>query len=120
MPFSDTLYSSASNEWATPQYLFDELDREFHFTLDPCASESNHKCDKYFTEEDDGLSQDWGGHTVFCNPPYGRGIDRWMKKAYEESQKPGTVVVMLVFARTDTRWFHDYVYGKAELRFIKG
>ena len=114
------LYSSASDEWATPQELFDRLDEEFHFDLDPCASESNHKCKRYFTKEDNGLEKSWGGCSVFCNPPYGRDIGRWMQKAYEESRKPGTLVVCLVPARTDTRWFHDWIYGKAELRFIRG
>lgn len=114
------LFSSETDEWATPQYLFDELDREFHFTLDPCADEYNHKCDRYFTKQDDGLSKNWGGQIVFCNPPYGREVERWVRKASEESKKPGTVVVMLVFARTDTKWFHEYIYGKAEIRFIRG
>ena len=61
-----------------------------------------------------------GGYRVFCNPPYGRGIGDWVKKSYEESKQPETVVVMLLPARTDTRWFHDYIYGKAEIRFVKG
>ena len=116
----NTIFSSDSNEWATPQYLFDKLNEEFHFTLDPAASDENHKCDKYYTIEEDGLQKSWGGETVFCNPPYGRGIGKWLEKAYNESQKPNTPVVLLVFARTDTKWFHKYVYGKAEIRFIEG
>ena len=114
--------SSKSNEWATPQGFFDELDREFHFTLDPCATSENHKCDLYYTKEDDGLSKDWGGHRVFCNPPYGKEIGNWVKYAYEQSRERerGTLVVMLIPARTDTRYFHDYIYGKAEIRFVKG
>lgn len=114
------MFSSKSDEWETPQKTFDELNDEFRFDLDPCADESNHKCEKYFTKEQDGLLQDWGGFSVFCNPPYGKELSKWVMKSYWESQKPNTVVVMLIPARTDTRWFHDYIYGKAEIRFIKG
>ena len=115
------LFLSDSFEYGTPQDFFDKLDEEFHFTLDPCASSSNYKCLNYYTKDDDGLSKNWGGETVFCNPPYGRGITgKWAKKCYQESLKPNTLVVMLVPAWTDTAWFHDYVYGKAELRFIRG
>jgi len=113
-------FSSKSNEWETPQDFFDELDKEFHFTLDPCATHKNAKCKKYYTKEEDGLKQDWGGETVFCNPPYGREIAKWVRKCYEEAQKPNTTVVMLIPARTDTSYFHDYIYGKAEIRFIRG
>lgn len=118
-------FSTGKDDWGTPQDLFDALDREFGFTLDPCADDSNHKCDKYYTVEQDGLSQDWNGETVFCNPPYSRktknnaGQITWVKKCYEESQK-GNTVVMLIPARTDTIMFHDYILGKAEIRFIKG
>ena len=118
MAVSNTLYMSESCEWETPQYLFDELDAEFHFTLDPCSTDSNAKCAKHFTKEQDGLKQDWTGETVFCNPPYGRDISKWVKKS-AESSGGGTTVVMLVPARTDTQWFHDYVYGKADIRFIR-
>ena len=114
------LFSSDSDEWSTPQDFYEELNNEFHFNLDPCADDSNHKCEKYYTKADNGLLKDWGGHNVFCNPPYGKDISMWCKKAYIESQKPDTLVVMLIHARTDTRWFHDWVYGKAELRFVKG
>lgn len=69
---------------------------------------------------DDGLSLDWGGSTVFCNPPYGTALPKWIKKSYEEAKKPGTTVVMLIPARTDSRAFHEYIYRKAEIRFIKG
>lgn len=112
--------SSKTNEWATPQEFFDELDKEFHFTLDPCATSENHKCDLYYTKEEDGLSKGWEGHRVFCNPPYGREIGNWVKHAYEQSRERETTVVMLIPARTDTRYFHDYIYGKAEIRFVKG
>ena len=112
-------FSSKTDNWATPQDFFDELDEEFQFTLDPCASPDNAKCEKYFTKEENGLIQSWAGETVFMNPPYGRAIKDWVKKAYDES-KQGATVVCLLPARTDTRWFHDYIYEKAEIRFIKG
>lgn len=114
------LMTSNRNDWETPWKLFDELNNEFHFTLDPCASDTNHKCDKYFTKKDDGLLKDWAGNNVFVNPPYGREIGKWVKKSFEESLKPNTKVVMLIPARTDTSYFHDYIYHKAELRFIRG
>ena len=113
-------FSSKTDNWATPQDFFDKLNEEFHFTLDPCADEVNHKCDQFFTREQDGLSQDWGGNVVFCNPPYGKEIADWVQYSYEQSKKPNTTVVMLIPARTDTRYFHNYIYGKAEIRFIKG
>lgn len=112
--------SSQKDDWAIPQDFFDKLDKEFHFTLDPCADETNHKCDLFFTKEQNGLSKDWGGYVVFCNPPYGKEIANWVRYAYEQSHKPNTIVVMLIPARTDTRYFHDYIYGKAEIRFIRG
>lgn len=114
------MFSSATDQWTTPQDFFDKLNAEFHFNLDPCADSINHKCEKYFTKEDDGLKQDWGGHVVFCNPPYGKAIGEWVKKCYEESQKQNTTVVMLIPARTDTKYFHKYIYWKAEIRFIPG
>lgn len=115
----DALYSSKSDEWATPQSIFSELDKEFHFNLDPCSNKENHKCEKYFTQEEDGLSQNWGGYSVFCNPPYSK-IGKWVEKAYREGCKDNTIVVMLIPARTDTRYFHDYIYHRSEIRFIKG
>ncbi len=115
------LFSSATDLWATPQSLFDELNAEFNFNLDPCAIHENAKCQRYFTPQVNGLNQDWGGQNVFCNPPYGRQIYDWVKKCYEESRKPNTIVVMLIPARTDTRYFHEYIYHKArEIRFLKG
>lgn len=113
------LFSSNTSEWATPVAFFKALDAEFHFTLDPCATAHNAKCARFFTAKDDGLSQDWGGQRVFCNPPYGREIGQWVRKCYEERERC-EVIVMLLPARTDTKWFHDYIYGKAEIRFIKG
>lgn len=115
----NVMYSSQSEEWSTPDDFFKNLDDEFHFTLDPCATDANHKCEKYYTKEQDGLAQDWTGETVFCNPPYGRGMERWVNKCYEHAQNGG-VVVMLIFARTDTKYFHEMIYHNAELRFVKG
>lgn len=112
---NDLFFSSKSEEWATPQDFFEQIDKEFHFNLDACATAENAKCDKYYTKEQDGLSQEWNG-IVWCNPPYGRSIGMWVKKAYESK----ATVVLLVPARTDTKWFHDYVLGKAEVRFVKG
>jgi phage N-6-adenine-methyltransferase len=110
-------FSSEKDLWSTPQDFFDKLNNEFNFTLDPCATKENHKCFKYFTIEEDGLSQDWSKDTVFMNPPYGRSIADWMKKASESK----TTVVCLVPSRTDTRWWHDYVINTgSEIRFIKG
>ena len=117
---NELMFSSKTNLWSTPNDFFDKLNDEFHFTLDPCSTHENAKCYKHFTEEENGLLQDWGNEVVFCNPPYGRQIKYWVKKAYEESQKDNTTVVMLIPARTDTIYFHEYIYHKAEIRFIKG
>lgn len=116
---NDALYSSKSDEWATPEEIFNSLDEEFSFTLDPCSTEENHKCDKYFTKEDDGLKKQWGGDRVFCNPPYS-AIGKWVEKAYRETRNDNTLVVLLIPARTDTRYFHDFIYNRAEIRFVKG
>jgi len=115
------LMSSISSEWETPNELFKELDDEFHFTLDVCANQENWKCWHHFTMEEDGLAMAWMNQMAWMNPPYGREIGKWVAKAYEEVQRwPLTEVVGLLPARTDTKWFHDYIYGKAETRFIKG
>lgn len=114
-------FMSKQDNWETPQDFFDLLDAEFSFTLDPCALPSSAKCSRYFTPEDDGLAQDWGGERVFMNPPYGREIGHWIEKACIESQKPNTLVVGLIPSRTDTRYWHRYIMGRAtEIRFIKG
>lgn len=114
------LFSSKTDQWATPQWLYDELNKKFNFNLDPCADETNYKCEKYFNKEQNGLLQDWGGQRVFCNPPCGREIGKWVQKAHDESKKPETLVVMLIPARTDTKWFHEYIYQKAAIRFLRG
>ena len=104
----------------TPKYLFDKISSIFNFSLDVCALPENAKCESYYTPKDDGLSKPWRGG-VWCNPPYGREISSWVKKAYEESQKEyNSFVLMLLPARTDTRWWWEYVQGKATLFFIKG
>lgn len=112
------LLSSSTDEWSTPQALFDKLNGTFKFTLDPCATPENAKCAKFYTKEQDGLKQDWEGETVWCNPPYGREIGRWVKKCAEHYG----VAVMLLPARTDTRWWHEYIANNttASVRFIKG
>ena len=121
MAINKGLYSSTTDMWATPQAFFDELNEEFGFTLDPCALPSNAKCTKYYTPTDNGLLQDWGGEIVFCNPPYGRAIYDWVRKCSEEASKPNTTVVALIPARTDTRYFHEFIYHQAkEIRFVKG
>lgn len=113
------LFTSNTEEWATPQAFFDELNKEFNFTLDPCATAENAKCKRFFAKEQNGLVQSWQGETVFCNPPYGKDIKKWVEKADAEA-KNGATVVMLIPARTDTRYFHDYIYKKHETRFIRG
>lgn len=115
---TDGMYSSKTDVWETPQDLFDKLDSEFHFTLDTCALPSNAKCKRFYTPEQDGLSQPWTG-VCWCNPPYGRQIGKWVKRGLLSSHK-GATVVMLLPARTDTRWFHDYILNRSEVRFIRG
>ena len=115
MSVNSGLFPSNTDLWATPQAFFEELDNEFGFDLDVCAVSENAKCERYFNPKQDGLKQEWNG-TVWCNPTYGRQIGKWVEKAY----KSDCTVVMLLPARTDTRWFHDYIYGKAEIRFVRG
>jgi len=112
------MLSSEDMTWETPQDFFDTLNKEFKFTLDPCATPETAKCKKFYTKEDDGLSKDWSRERIFCNPPYGSEIKHWVKKCSEST----SLVVMLIPARTDTRYFHDYIYQKpnVEIRFIKG
>jgi phage N-6-adenine-methyltransferase len=110
-------YMSKSNEWATPQDLFDRLDDEFKFTVDVAANEQNAKCDRYFTEADNGLAQSWVGERVWCNPPYGREIGQWIKKA---AISKAEIAVLLIPARTDTNAWHRWIFGTAEVRFVKG
>ena len=113
-----TLFSSATDNWATPQWFFDKLNEKYKFDLDPCADDFNNKCPNYYTKAQNGLNQEWGGR-VFCNPPYGRAIKDWVKKCYD-SRNSCEVIVLLIPARTDTEYFHEYIYGKAEIVFIRG
>ena len=115
-----TLLPSKKMDWCTPQEFFEQLNNEFHFVLDAAATPENAKCARYYTPEQNGLLQSWNvGGAVFCNPPYGREVGRWVKKANDE-HAAGAEIVMLLPARTDTSYFHDYIYGKAEIRFIRG
>lgn len=118
---NQALLSSNKMDWCTPQDFFDVLNQEFHFVLDAAATDKSAKCSKYYTPEIDGLEQSWilSGGAVFCNPPYGRDISKWVKKANLE-WKNGATIVMLIPARTDTIYFHDYILGQAEIRFIRG
>lgn len=110
-------FSQESDEWATPQWLFDALNKEFGFTLDPCSSGDNAKCADHFTMKENGLLRDWSGHVVFMNPPYS-AVSDWMRKAYGSAQD-GATVVCLIPSRTDTAWWHDYAM-KGEIRFLRG
>ena len=118
---NSALLSSKKMDYCTPQGFFDALNAEFHFTLDAAATEKSAKCKNFYTPETDGLTAPWniGGGSAFCNPPYGRALGAWVRNAYEEAQA-GTTVVLLIPARTDTAYFHDYIYGKAEIRFLRG
>ena len=115
---TEVMFSSKDMTWETPQTFFDKLNEEFNFNLDVCALPSNAKCEEYFTPDTDGLHQPWDG-TCWMNPPYGRELGAWMKKAYEESVN-GSIVVCLIPARTDTKYWHDYCMKASEIRFIKG
>lgn len=117
---TELMFSSKTDLWETPQDLFDKLNNEFQFTLDVCATPENAKCDNFYTKEQDGLKYPWKG-AVWCNPPYGSGIGQWVRRALFASVS-GSTVVMLLPARTDTKWFHDYIYKRnnVEIRFIRG
>ena len=116
---SDTLFSSDKMDWGTPQAFFDLLDREFHFTLDACATAQNAKCPNYITPEQNALETDWLG-IVWCNPPYGRNIQSWIVHGWVASQVGNATVVILIPSRTDTHYWHEYVMHAAEIRFVRG
>lgn len=116
------LFSSASAEWATPQWLFDALNARFFFTLDPCCTAATAKCPKFYTRADNGLAHSWAGERVFMNPPYGRGdngIEAWVRKARTEAVA-GALVVGLLPARVDAEWWQENVQGHADVRFLRG
>ena len=116
---TDVMFSSKTDLWETPQVLFDQLNNEFHFNLDVCALPENAKCAAYYTPEMNGLVQPWYGN-CWCNPPYGRKIGEWVKRAHNHARER-TKTVILLPARTDTQWFHDYILNpKREIRFIRG
>lgn len=120
MALQKGMVSSKSNEWATPQDLFDKLNEEFHFSLDPCATHENKKCSTYYTLDDDGLTKDWTGHSVFMNPPYGGHTKEWIEKAWGESLK-GCVVVCLIVASPDRSYWQDIIFPYAsQIRFLRG
>ena len=120
--YKNGVFSSKSDEWETPQSLFDRLNKIFCFELDVAASDANHKCEKYYTKEQNALNLPWGGYRTWCNPPYGRQIADWVKKASETVEDGESCVVMLIPARTDTKWFHDYIANnpRAHTVFLKG
>lgn len=109
-----------SVEWETPQEFFDELNKEFKFVLDPCASRENRKCNFYFSKEFNGLSKSWTEYkSIFMNPPHTKEIGKWLKKAYETSQLGSTIVCLIQGRSSDTKWWHDYVMKASEIRYIK-
>jgi len=117
-------FSSEDQTWTTPQEFYDKLNEEFNFSLEPCCSKESAKCEKFFTEEDDGLKQDLSNDVVFMNSPYGREIPQWIEKAHNEYLK-GATVVCLIPSRTDTRYWHNWIFplyyeNKIEIRFLKG
>ncbi|MCK9310619.1 MAG: phage N-6-adenine-methyltransferase [Candidatus Cloacimonetes bacterium] len=115
------VWSSDTDEWATPDDLFNRLNCEFHFNLDVCATSDNAKCDDFFTKKQNGLAQSWAGRRVWCNPPYGRDVGGFIKKAFLETRGGlGTICVCLVAARTDTAWWQDYAMRASEIRLIRG
>ena len=119
---TEVMFSSKHDTWETPQWLFDELNKEFKFTLDVCADHNTNKCKVWIDKETNALIQDWSMEMCWMNPPYGREIGNWIEKAYNEAQTGKTQIVALLPARTDTKWFHNFSYKKEniEIRFLKG
>jgi phage N-6-adenine-methyltransferase len=118
---TELMFSSKWGGWITPRPFFERLDKEFHFTTDVGATKKNALCADYLGLDNgrDALTSEWGERS-FCNPPYGRNIGEWVYKAYFESRE-GKLVVMLLPARTDTKWFHDWIFGRAsQIIFIRG
>ena len=123
MAIDPALMSSARGDWETPADLYAELDQVYNFELDVCASDQNHKAPRWYTESEDGLTQPWRGR-VWCNPPYGRTVKLWVARAIwaVQSQQTAPVAVLLLPARTDTQWFHTYLYQRpgVTVQFLKG
>ena len=114
------MFSSKTDEWETPQEMFDKLNQRYKFTLDPCATAHSAKCPKYYTKEDNGLSKSWANQSVFINPPYSN-IKEWVAKAHQEATQNGATVVMLIPSRTDTKYWHEYIMeGADKIYFVKG
>lgn len=114
------MFSSEKMDWETPADLFLKLHNKYSFDLDAAASKKNAKLPNYFTEQEDALKQLWEGN-VFCNPPYGRKLGKWLEKAYAEHERdPNRVIVFLIPARTDTSYWHKYIFGKAKIEFLRG
>lgn len=124
MAINSALFSSNKEDWETPQAMFDQLDAKYHFGFDLAASDSNHKCPRYFTKADNALVQDWKnagkGKTMFLNPPYSRHLRDWIEKAWLTSQDYPAPIVVLIPARTDTSYWHDFIFGKAHIDFLRG
>ena len=116
---NDLMFSSKNQAWETPKDFFDKYDAIFHFETDVCALPENAKCKRFFTPEMDGLKQEWTG-VCWMNPPYGRQIGKWVRKAYESARDNNATVVCLLPARTNTAWFHDYVLPHAHVEFVRG
>ena len=103
---NEVLFSSKKTEYETPDDLFNQLNKQYRFKTDVCATSKNAKCKKFYSIKDDGLSKRWTG-VCWMNPPYGRNIGEWIKKAYESN----ALVVALLPSRTDTKYFHDYIWS---------
>ena len=111
MSMNKGMYSSKKDNWGTPKKLFNKLNEEYNFTLDPASDDINFLCKKHYTKEMDGLNQSWQGEKVFLNPPYGKGMIKWVEKARNEWLLGDCTIVLLLASRTDTHWFHDYIYA---------
>ena len=116
---SKGLFTSDKDFWETPMSLFNKLNARYHFTLDPCSTDRNAKCPKHYTKESNGLTKSWKNEVVFMNPPYGKEISKWVAKASQE-YRGGAIIVALLPARTDTKWFHEYINKQARVIFLKG
>lgn len=117
---NNSIFTSNKEDWETPRALFEELNKEFNFDIDVAASNENAKLPKYYTKQENALNGVWEGN-VFCNPPYGKQLVKWVKKAYDEYERDSNrTIVLLIPARTDTSYWHDYIFGKAEVRFLRG